>query len=170
MTADQTIKGKLAGILKLYASVSKNERDSLAEIMESNVRLGKQEFFDSRSLYHKNIRSRRIDKEPLTVLPNGELSELAEKYILRQISNGYPAIRVRAFVDSLFADGNNEIKSENIPIACDSDFILLILAVIRQNEQGMPYSIDIKTGRVERNGYFIPNMVVRKQEAKSHVE
>jgi len=170
MTADQTIKGKLAEILKLYASMSENERDSLAGIMESSIRVGRQEFFDSRSLYHKNVRSRRMVRESLAVLPNDDLSALAQEYLYRQINNGYPATRIRAFIDGLLADGNGEIQSEDIPITCDSDFILLILAVIRQNEKSMPYSVDIENGRVERNGYFIPNMVIRKKEAKSRVE
>jgi hypothetical protein len=170
MTADQTIKGKLAEILKTYAETPEDKRNLLAGVMESNIRASRQEFFDSRSLYHKNVKSRRIDREPLAVVQGVELSELAEKYLLRQINNGYPATRVRAFVNSFFAEGNDEIESENIPIACDSDFILLILAVIRQNEREMPFSIDIKDGRVERNGYFIPNMVIRKQEGKSRVE
>jgi len=170
MTADQTIKGKIAEILKLYASIPENEKDSLAGIMEDNICVGRQEFFDSRSLYHKNVRSRRIDREPLAVSPNNELSGLAEEYLLRQINNGYPAARVRDFVNGLFIGGNSEIESKNIPITCDSDFILLILAVIRQNEKGMPYSVDIKNGRALRNGYYIPNMVIHKKEVKSSVE
>ena len=170
MTADQTIKGKIAEILKLYASVPENKKDLLARIMEDSIRVGRQEFFDSRSLYHKNVRSRRIDKVPLAVLPNDELSGLADEYLLQQINNGYPATRIRAFVEGLFTDGIYEIKSENVPITCDSDFIMLILAVIRQNEKGMTYSVEIESGRVEQSGYFIPNMVIRKKEVKSRVE
>ena len=171
MTADQTIKGKLVVILKLYANSSEDDRELLTDIMGRSTRVGRQAFFDSRSLYHKNVRSRRVDKEPLAVLPNGELGGLAEAYLLRQISNGYPAARIRVFVDGLFADGNDEIRSDNIPITCDTDFILLILAVIRQKESGMAYSVDMLNGSVERDGYAIPNMIIRKQKGvKAHVE
>ena len=78
---------------------------------------------------------------------------------------------IRAFINNLFSNNVQEIKSENISITSDSDFILLILAVIRQNEGGMAYSIDLNThNQVERNGYIIPDMTVRRKESKKSVE
>lgn len=170
MTADQTIKGKLAELLKTYASVTENKRDQLIAIMEDYLQAGRQDFFDERSLYHKSIRSRRVDREPLSIEPTDDLAELTESYLIKHINNGYPASRIRAFVESLFINGHHEINSENIPITCDSDFILLILAVIRQGEKDMPHTAEIKIGRIERNGYYIPNMVIRKKVGKSYVE
>ena len=170
MTADQTIKGKLTEILKLYAGSSAEDRDTLAAVMERNISAGRQGFFDPGSLYHKNVRSRRIDRAPLAVLAHNELSGLAEEYLLRQIKQGYSTARVLAFVEGLFADGAKEIESANLPINCDGDFILLIIAVIRQNERGMPYSVAIKDGRVKRNGYIIPNMEISRKEVKRSVE
>lgn len=171
MTADQTIKGKLAEILKSYAETTNEKREFFADIMSSKICVTRQVFFDTRSLYHKNIRSRRIDREPLAVEPNDNLLKLAEGYLLQQINNGYSIARIRTFIDNLFSDERNEVESKNIPITCDSDFILLILAVIRQNERGMPYTVDIKNNsRIELNGYYIPNLVIRKKEVNSHVE
>ena len=171
MTADQTIKGKLAEILKTYASMASDNRDLLAEVMESNVRAFRQEFFDARSLYHKNVRSRRIDRQPLAANKNDDLLGTAEAFILKQISNGYPASRVIDFVNGLFSDGESEIESKDIPIACDPDFILLILAVIRQNERGMPHSAHLNSHeQVERDGYIIPDITIRKKGAKRSVE
>lgn len=169
MTADQTIKGKLAEILKTYASLPESGRDHLAGIMEGHIRAGRQEFFDERSLYHKNVRSRRVEREPLAIEQKDDFTGLAEGYLLEQISNGYPTARVRAFAEGLFADGKDAISSADISINDDSDFILLILAVIRQNERGMPYSVVMHNGRIECNGYSIPDMVIRKKEVKMHV-
>lgn len=170
MTADQTIRGKLAEILKTYANATEDKREQIAVIMEDNTRTWRQEFFDERSLYHKSIRNRRVYREPLAVQPTDNFTELSESYLIKQISNGYPASRIRAFVDSLFTDGCYEIQSENIPITCDSDFILLILAVIRQGEKDMPHSAEIKDGSIDRNGYYIPNMVIRRKEGNRRVE
>jgi hypothetical protein len=170
MTADQTVKGKLAEILKSYASVKEDKRERIAEMMETNIHVSRQEFLDARSLYHKNVKSRRINKAPLAVKPNDELLGLAESYLMQQINSGYPIARVRSYVDSLFADGRLEISSEDIILTCDSDFILLILAVIRQNERDMPYTVDIDEGRTMRNGYLIPKMVIRRKGAVAHVE
>jgi hypothetical protein len=169
MTADQTIKGKLTEILKIYARLPESGRDDLAGILEGHIRAGRQEFFDERSLYHKNIRSRRVEREPLAIEQKDDFTGLAEGYLLEQISNGYPTSRVRAFAEGLLADGKDVISSADISINDDSDFILLILVVIRQNERGMPYSVDMRDGRIERNGYFIPDMVIQKKKKKRHV-
>jgi hypothetical protein len=170
MTADQTIKGKLTEILRTYASMGEDKRDQLLEVMDNNIHAGRQEFFDGRSLYHKSVRHRRVNREPLSVNLADDFIESAESYLTKQINSGYPVSKIRAFVDDLFINGRNEIKSENIPITCDSDFILLILALIRQGENGMPHSVELQSGRVERNGYIIPNMVIRKRGVQNYVE
>lgn len=171
MTADQSIKGKLAEMLKSYANMTDSKRDSLAAIMENTIQAAKYDFFDARSLYHKSVRSRRIDREPLAIEPNGNLTALAEEYLLNQINNGYPVTRIRAFVDRLFTGGKSEIEAKDIPLTCDSDFILLILAVIRQNEKEMRYIVEMNNDqRIEQNGYRIPDMVIRKREANNDVE
>jgi hypothetical protein len=90
--------------------------------------------------------------------------------MLEQIKNGYPVARVRAYVDSLFANGVESIKSEDILVNSDTDFILLVLAIVRANDKGMTYLVQMGKGRIERNGYRIPNMIIRKEEGKSHVE
>jgi hypothetical protein len=165
MTADQTIKGKLTDILRTYASAGEDQRERLMTIMNGHIHAARQEVLDERSLYHKNVRSRRLDREALAVEPADDFIELAESYLARQINSGYPAAKIRAFVDNLFIDGRHDIEAEDIRITCDSDFILLILAVIRQGERNMPHLVELKSGRVEQNGYFIPNMVIRKKEA-----
>ncbi len=92
MTADQTIKGKLAELLKTYASMTDDKRDQLADIMEKTICVNRQGFFDSQSLYHKNVKSRRIDRTPLDVDLDDSLTDLAEEgYLLEQIKNRYSA-------------------------------------------------------------------------------
>ena len=163
MTADQTIKGKIVEILKAYATHDKQEQ--LGEIMEKHIRTSRQEFFDADSLYHKNVKSRRTNKEPMSIEITDDFAGEAEGYLLRQIKNSYPSSRVRAFVDGLFADGRVQIDSGSIPLNCEADFVLLILAVIRRNEQGMSYTIEIKDERIENNGYYIPDMTIYKTGA-----
>lgn len=170
MTADQTIKGKLAEILKTYANRTDDKRDQIAGIMEKAIRINRQEFFDSQSLYHKNVKSRRVDRTPLIVETDNTFADLAEGYLLEQIRNGYSVARVRAFVNGIFAQGGSRITAKDIPISCDSDFILLILAVIRQNERDMPYIVELGEGRVMQNGYSIPNLTIIKKEVQSDVE
>jgi hypothetical protein len=73
------------------------------------------------------------------------------------------------FAAAGFTGEEGVLKSENILIQEDADFILLILALVRSNERGMDYTIEMKEGRVKRNGYVIPNMTIRRKQGKAHV-
>lgn len=169
MTADQSIKGKLIEMLKAYANSSGAKREHIGNMFEKNIRVNRQEFIDGKSLYHKNVRSRRITSEPLEITGDDRFSEDAMAGMLEQIKNGYPLSKIRAYVDRLFLTGET-INSEMIPINNDTDFILLILAVVRANERGMSYKVRMNEGRLEKNGYKIPNMILYKKGAKHHVD
>ncbi len=137
--------------------------------MERNINVNRQEFFDGKSLYHKSIRSRRIDTAPLEVDSSEELSNDLMSGMMEQIKNGYPISRVCAYVDKTICPGNSEITSENVIISEDSDFILLLLAVLRANDPEVTYTVELADGTIERNGYRIPRMIVRKKEELHHV-
>jgi len=124
-----------------------------------------------KSLYHKTCTEvRRIDTTPLEVDSSEELFNDLMSGMIEQIKNGYPISRVCAYVDKLLAHGNSEITSENITIDEDSDFILLLLAVLRANDPEVTYSVELANGTMERNGYRIPHMMIRKKEELHHVE
>lgn len=170
MTADQTIKGKLVELLKTYANAESAEQEVVGNLLEKNINVNRQEFLDGKSLYHKSTRNRRIDTEPLAVVQDDSFSSLAMGGMLEYIKNGYPIARVRAFVDTLFANGKNNISSADILITGEVDFILLILAVVRASDKGMNYTVEMGEGQIESNGYRIPNMTIFKKGVKHHVE
>lgn len=171
MTADQTIRGKLAQLLKAASSADDTEQELALEILAEGIRANRQEFLDGGSLYHKNVRSRRIQREPLPVEPDDSLEGLAQQYLLDQIRDSYPLATIKAYALSLFADGRKRVAARDIPLATDRDFILLILAVIRQQDPGMPYTIEEGEGRITINGYKIPNLTfVLKEEVVHEVE
>jgi hypothetical protein len=170
MTADQSIKGKLVELLKAYANSSCIERSEIGGMFERNIRVNRQEFIDGKSLYHKNVRSRRVNSDPLEITDDNAFSGTAMAGMLKQIKIGYSVARIHAYVNSLFIEGQSSISSETIPIYNDTDFILLILAIVRANERGMDYKVQMNNGRLNRNGYRIPNMTIRKREAEHCVE
>ncbi len=171
MTADQSIKGKLVELLKAYttsATVIKKER--VGRLLEEKIRVNRQEFIDGKSLYHKNVRSRRVTSTPLEVSNEDGFSDGAMAKMLDQISNGYSLSRIRSYVLNLFKD-MDIIHSEDITIGNDSDFILLMLAVIRASERGMNYRVQTDEGTQITNGYKIPNMeFTHKKGGMHHVE
>jgi hypothetical protein len=170
MSADQTIKGKLAALLGIYSRADDNDKETVGTLLESHIEIDQQGFFDEKSLYHKNIRSRRIEKEPLPIIETDHLGHIVEDFLLEQFKNGYPTHRIKAFVDSLLAGGRAEISADEIEITGNEDFILLILAVVRQNDQGMDYKIQFSEGKVNRNGYVIPGMIIKRKGTAANVE
>ena len=170
MTADQTIRGKLAQLLKTVASSDEAESELALEVMAQGIQVNRQEFLDAGSLYHKNVRSRRGPQEALPVVSNDALSGLAEAFLLQQIQDSYPLARIKAWVRELFRDGRRRVAARDIPLASDTDFILLILAVIRQQDPGMTYTIEPGSDRIRVNGYWIPDLTFILKEDAHEVE
>lgn len=164
MTADQTIKGKLAQILKAYANAEDEKKESIGKLIENNITVNRQEFIDGKSLYHKSIRYRRIDMEPLIINKTDNFAAQAMDGMVEYLKNGYPISRVKSFVDKLFKNGENSVDSKDISINNESDFILLILAVVRANDRGMNYKVEMRNGQIECNDYRIPNMLFIKKK------
>ncbi len=169
-SADQTIKSKLAEILKTFTSIDDARKDDMIDIMNLHIEVNRQEIFDAASLYHRNIRSKRVDSEPIEIEKSESLDGAAEKYLMEQIKNGFPLKRIRNFVNGLFSDGTDSVSASDIPIENDNDFILLMLAVIRKNDLGINYDVDIGEKRINRNNYLIPEMTITKKKEGYHVE
>ena len=170
MATDQSVMGNLTEILKAYAGLSESARDRLTERLQAHIQIDRQEFFDDRSLYHRSVRS-RSDQLPLSVERGENLTDrLSQEFLLHQIQNAFPPSRIRAYIEQLFANGGDVIEAQNIPITCDADFILLMLAVIRHSERDMPFTVDLRTGYIENSGYRIPDIVIRRKGVRSHVE
>jgi len=163
MTADHTIKGKLAEILTFYARSTKDSKIRIEDILENHINADRQEFFDEKSLYHKNVRSRRIDRDALAISLSNDLSPAAKEFLIAQIASAYTKSRIKDYLDSLFTEGVDSIHSDKIRISDESEFIMLILALIRQGEDGLPYRIEIEKGQVLRDGYLIPDMIIYKR-------
>jgi hypothetical protein len=167
MSADQSLKGKILDILKAYGNASGAERDRIGGLLEANICIDRQHFLDGESFFHKSILSRRLNEGTLEIADQRNFADLER--LAGELKNMYSLDRIRRFVEGLFsaavrdAAGNALVESENIFVEDDADFILLILALFRSREQGMDYTVELKEGRVERNGYHIPNMKFRKK-------
>ena len=167
MTADHTIKGKLAEVLTLFAGGTEAERDELLRLMNDYTHTGRQEFFDAKSLYHKSVRSRRVVREALQVAQKEETAALAKEFLLSKFTEGYTSAKIKKYIDSLIPAGENEIRSDKISIKNESEFIMLILVMLRQGERGLPYKVNLLPGQATSNGYSIPNMTIMKDKPMS---
>lgn len=164
LTADRTIKGKLVSILQQYAAADEERKNDILKLLQANIRVCRQECFDGKSLYHKNVRSRRTAEKPLKVArKDTESAQTAMSDVVNQIKDSYPAVRVKAYMSKLLKD-KHALKMDDIPINNDSDFILLMLGTIRSGDRSMPYRMELGNGEIQKNGYIVPNVTFINKE------
>jgi hypothetical protein len=162
MTADQSICGKLADILKKYSSSSGIEQGKIFELMQKGVCIKKQEFFDGSSLWHRNARNRRLSIEPLAVNSSERLSDAAVNNLLTFLKNNYSLEQIKEYMNTLFGD-KNCVKSAEIDILNDHEFIMLFLATIRAGERNTNFKAQVGSGNREINGYSIPELMYNRK-------
>jgi hypothetical protein len=165
MSADQSIKGKLLEIFKVYAAADTERREALQSQLQEQVNIYRQEFVDDASVFRKTFSVRRLNGEPLEITDDASLTIEAMESLAEQMKNVYSQERISRFVESFFVSGGTVAESGNILIKDDTDFILLILAIVRFREHGMNYTVELQKGRVNVNGYIIPKMRFKKKDA-----
>ena len=170
MSADKTISGKLVTLLKGYAASGDNIKNRYLNMMEQKIHVNRQQFCDGYSLWHRNIKSRRLAAEPLTINADARLSEAEIQRNLNSIQNDYSLRHIRQFINKLLGE-RDSVSTEDITISDNREFIMLLLAAIRAGERNINFETQIGTGSLKTNGYGIPKMVfIRKGESENHVE
>ena len=135
-------------------------------MLEENVSLNRQEYIDSGSFYHKNIKSKRSNQPPLAVEVHNDIGEELISKVISRIRNGFSENRVKAYIDSLFQDGAIQIDSRDIEIDNDTDYVLTLLAVVNCINGRHGYSIKLGDNYIGKNGYRIPQFVLFKEGEK----
>lgn len=85
-----------------YTSANETGKENIFEMLEENVSLNRQEYIDSGSFYHKNIKSKRSNQPPLAVEVHNDIGEELISEVISRIRNGFSENRVKAYIDSLF--------------------------------------------------------------------
>lgn len=162
MSADQSIKGKLVKVLKAYSNSEVYDCEKIGQLLEENISINRQEFIDSNSFYHKNIRSRRSTAPPQPIEIKSDLDKALISDVMSRIKNSYSESRVRDYMDNLFKDGVSEVTSEDISIESDADYILTLLSVVKSSNGSFGYTLNIDKEFISKNGYRIPKFKIIK--------
>jgi len=157
MSADQTIGGKLVSLLKEFAASSVDKQAAMLDMMSNKIKINRQEFIDGRSLWHRNVKSRRTSADPLTVSADDRISESEADKMLRFIHNNYSLRHINDYINILTGNKDN-VFSDDIEITGDREFLLLLLAAVRAGERGAAFNVKIGEGGIKINGYEIPKM------------
>ena len=162
MAADQTIAGKLTAILKKFSDSSGRNQKKILSLMEKGVCVNRQEFFDGRSLWHRNAKNRRLPIEPLAVAADALLSVSDADNQLMLLRNDYSLSRIMEYMNALFGE-RISISTGEIDIENDSEFIKILLATIRSGERNTNFKAQLGAGIQETNGYRIPQIIFTRK-------
>lgn len=162
MSADQSIKGKLVELMKVFAQAVGERETAVTSMLQEHIQVNRQDYIDKGSLWHKNIRSRRIDAPPMTLPEDSGVEEEVMAAVSAKMKNGYSEARVRSFMEGLFADDQKEVSSEHIPVENDTDYILTLLAVVSAFKGRRGYSVKLEDGFMLKDQYRIPRFVLYK--------
>lgn len=154
LNTDRSIKGKLAGIL----SAGADDPARLAEQLADSVALYKQNYIDEKSLYMRPKRNEKKEGNPLKLeKPDKNVGEDAIKAFLEKAKKLYSHQKIVAFVERLMAD-KHVLNSPEIRLSNDEEFIMLILAALKNGEKGLFYQVEFEEGYHNCDGYTIPHM------------
>jgi hypothetical protein len=137
MSADQTMSGKLISLLKEYAAGSGSRQEELLGLMQRKVRINRQEFFDGSD--------------------GSRLSDTDTDRLMKSMRNDYSLQHIKQFMSTLFGD-KDYVSTEDVDIADDRAFILLILSAIRAGERNTDFKAQVGDGGLMIDGYRIPKM------------
>ena len=162
MSADQTIAGKLAQVLKTYSSADSKNRELILGIMERKVRVNRQEFMDGRSLWRRSIKSKRGLAAPLEINMEDTLSHEEAIRLLPPLEDKYSMKKLRGYIHDLLGD-RDSISTAEVDIDSDEEFLLILLSTARAGERGSGFVLAPEDAAKETNNYRIPVMTFRKK-------
>ena len=89
--------------------------------------------------------------------------------VSKKMKNGYSEARVRSFMENLFTDDQKQVSSDNISIENDTDYILMLFAVVSAFRGRRGFRLELGDGYIMKDHYRIPQFILYKG-GKQHVE
>ena len=159
LNEDQSIKGKLVEILKSVSKLDESDSEEIFNVLADAVFISKQTILDDASPSKKNKKRNKSDFKSLETVNdvNGKETVEAEYEFRKRLKNSYTIKKIKEFVESQL-NGKFEIDSVELKLNDKESFILLILAVLRSNEQHIGYNVEFKDGYIYLDGYKIPDL------------
>ena len=149
LTSDKELKGKLVNILK------NSRKEQVAEKMEQEVGLLRQEYVNKDSIYIRNTNDNKKQGKPLELKEEKELDTKTLYEFAKSLENLYSNKKIKEFMEQNFKD-KPFINSSEFKLNTTEDLILLILATIKSDKSF--YYIQDSDEIIDNNGYKIPNI------------
>lgn len=167
----QDSKGKLIEILKMLGKEKETDQEEkILSLITENLPLFQQNYVDEYSLYVQPRKKREhqpVKRDLTSQITSKEMEqELAD--FKDRLKNVFSHRKVVDYImDQLEKQGI--LRSRDLQLSNDEDFVKLILAVIKADED-VPYRIEFIEDYLKVNGYRIPEMLIKRKVRNKHVE
>lgn len=161
MTADRSLKGKLAALLK-HA-----DQEKISQALTANVRAYRHGYLDPQSPYSKVRRTVKTEGIPLAIEESQENAALVESF-LKDVKRQYSSRKIDAYIDSCF-QGRESFSTNEAAMDSDQDFILFLLGTLRGREKSAAFTVEFEEGNIDRGGYSLPRAHFYRKKGKAHV-
>lgn len=165
---DRDIKGKIVEILKALSGADENKRSSLLQEMSSGLPLYAAGYVDESSLYTQPRRKREHEPGANNHWPQASEAEIEAEIaeFKKRLQKIYSHQKVLQFIMAQL-EGRRSLTTRELKITYSEEFVKLLLAVIKNDEPGLPYKVEFKDGYLYVNGYLLPQLVIAREEELS---
>lgn len=172
LNTSQDSKGKLIEILKKVATAKDSTAEDRARaLLIQDLPLFQQNYVDEYSLYVEPKKKREhqpVDSNLSSEISDQEMAQEIQDFQARLKSVFSHRKVVEYILNQLGTQGL--LRSQDLQLEDDEDFIKLILATVKADED-VPYNIEFSEDYLLVNGYRIPQMLIEKRKAGDrHVE
>lgn len=163
LNTGQDSKGKLIEIIKKLAKLKDTDVENLSLIME-DLPLFQQSYVDEYSLFVQPQKKREhqpIKRDLNTQISSQEMEQELKDFKDR-LKNIFSHRKVVEYIMSQL-EQQGILRSQDLKLKDDEDFIKLILAVVKADEN-VPYEIEFTEDYLKVNGYRIPKMLIKREK------
>jgi len=161
---DRDIKGKIVEILKALSRVNKKNGSGLLREMSSGLPLYSAGYVDDLSLYTKprQKREHRPAVNSRWAAASKEEIEAEMVEFKKRLQMIYSHQKVLQFIMEQL-EGRYSLTTQELKLTCNEEFVKILLAVVKNDEPGLPYKIEFKDGYLYVNGYRLPQLVIARE-------
>lgn len=160
LNTDRDARGKLVEVLKRLPGLRESRSSATESMLQEGINIFRQQFIDEYSLYRERHRKIAGEAQPLAVTPPGRRNAMESEFNLfeQRLRDSLTHKKIVQFI-SAYLQERETVTSKELQLEETEDFVKLIMAVLKNNEEDIPYQVSFLDGYVFVNGYRIPDMV-----------
>lgn len=163
LNTDRDTRGKLVEVLKKLPKLQDHLPLETEEMLNGDLGIHRQFFVDEASLFRERRRKMMGEALPLPLANPAGKEEVEQEFtrFAQRLREGLTHGKIIDFVNQ-YLSGREAFSSRELRLEEVEDFIKIILAVMKNGEEEIPYQVQFLNGYIYVNGYRIPDMIFSK--------